>query len=145
MSTGLAPSSSEPHHPLCGICLAEVISGSAPTAPLAVNLQANSLSVKCCLPTLLSQVLAVAAALRGSNPEPQSVGTTVVKMLPLGNRGGRPIEKVWAARQSRGGLLPAEGVAASPCVRAWLALSTSLGAWEAGLGALSLSGDQEKG
>ena len=32
-----------PHHPLCGICLAEVISGSAPTAPLAVNLQVNSL------------------------------------------------------------------------------------------------------
>ena len=39
--------------------------------------------------------------------------------------------------------MTAEGGATSPCVRAWLALSTSLGAWEAGLGALSLSGDQE--
>ena len=99
--------------------------------------------MKCYSSTLLSQVLAVAAALRGSNPEPQSLGTAVVKMLSLGNRGGRPIEKVWAAGQSRGGLLPAEEGAASPHVRAWLALSTSLEAWEAGLGALSLSGDQE--
>ena len=32
-----------PHHPLCGICLAEVIGDSAPTATLAVNLQVNSL------------------------------------------------------------------------------------------------------
>ena len=37
----------------------------------------------------------------------------------------------------------AEGGTASPHVRPCLALSTSLGAWEAGLCALSLSGDQE--
>ena len=32
-----------PHHLLCGICLAGVIGGSAPTATLGVDLQANSL------------------------------------------------------------------------------------------------------
>ena len=36
----------------------------------------------------------------------------------------------------------AEGGTASPHVRPCLALSTSLGAWEAGLCVLSLSGDQ---
>ena len=37
----------------------------------------------------------------------------------------------------------AEGDTASPHVRACLAVSTSLGTWEAGLCVLSLSGDQE--
>ena len=99
--------------------------------------------MKCCLPTLLCQVLAVTTALGSLNPEPWDFQTTVVKILPLGNRGVRPREKVSAAGQSRGGLLPAERGAASPCVRPCLALSTSLGAWEAGLCALSPSGDQE--
>ena len=35
-----------------------------------------------------AQVLAVAAALGGSNPEPQSLATIVVKWLPLRNRRG---------------------------------------------------------
>ena len=38
-------------------------------------------------PTLLSHVLAVAAALGGSNPEPQSLATIVVRWLPLRNEG----------------------------------------------------------
>ncbi|KAM9669148.1 uncharacterized protein CXorf49 homolog [Dama dama] len=40
------------------------------------------------------QVLAVAAALGGLNPEPQSLVTIVVKWLPLRNKRGRPREKV---------------------------------------------------
>ena len=39
--------------------------------------------------------------------------------------------------------MPADRGAASPHVRVWLTLSTSLGAWEARLCALSLSGDKE--
>ena len=31
------------HHLLCGICLAEVIGGSAPTATLGIDLQTNRL------------------------------------------------------------------------------------------------------
>ena len=56
--------------------------------------------MKSCSPTLLSQVLAVAAALGGSNPEPQSLGTIVMKWLPLRNKRGRPREKVSAACQA---------------------------------------------
>ena len=53
--------------------------------------------MKCCSHTLLSQVLAVAAALGSSNPEPESLATIVVKWLPLRNKRGRPREKVLAA------------------------------------------------
>ena len=63
--------------------------------------------MKGCLPTLLSQVLAVAAALGGSNPEPQSVATIVVKWLPLSNRRGRLREKVSAACRAEQGRLDA--------------------------------------
>ena len=56
--------------------------------------------MKSCSPTLLSQVLAVAAALGGSNPEPQSLVTIVVKWLPLRNKMCRPREKVSAPCQA---------------------------------------------
>ena len=95
MSTGLAPSSS------VWDLFGRGDQWQCPNSSSGCKLgRLIAFSVKCCSPTLLSQVLAVAAALRGSNPEPQSLGTTVVKMLPLGNRGGRPIEK------RRGEMLP---------------------------------------
>ena len=58
--------------------------------------------MKCCSPTLLSQVLAVAAALGGSNPEPQSLVTIMVKWLSLRNRMGRPREVSAACRAEQG-------------------------------------------
>ena len=65
---------------------------------------------------LVSQGLVITAALQASNPEPHTLlGTTVLDALLLGHRAGGPKEKgAGGAGQSRGTLLPAEGVAASP-------------------------------
>ena len=96
-------------------------------------------------PTLLSQVLAVAAALGGSNPEPQSLVTIVVKWMLLRNKRCRPREKVSAPCQGDEGRPNARQRVVLPHLTldpAW-AFPTSLGTWEAGLCVLSLSGDQE--
>ena len=65
---------------------------------------------------IVSQGLVITAALQVSNPEPHTLlGTTVLDALLLGHRAGGPKEKgAGGAGQSRGTLLPAEGVAASP-------------------------------
>ena len=133
----------EPHHPRFGVCAAGVIGGSAPNSSSGCRLAGEQ-------PFLLSPVRPHCSStcwlwLQLWEGRIQSHGLWGPQWrngCPWGT-GGWPREKVRAAGQNRGGLLPAEGGAASPHVRPRLALSTSLGAWEAGLCVLSLSGDWE--
>ena len=93
-----------PHHPLCGVCLAEVISGIAPQILQIVDLQANS---------LFCEVLFAHIALPGAGCGYRS-GKLEPRTMGFGNHSGEnaaPGEQGEAGPERRFGLLGRAGEA----------------------------------
>ena len=87
--TGCQQGCSWPHH-LCGICLTEVIGGSAPTATLAINVQVNSFFCE-----VLFTHIALPGAACGCSSERLEPRTTV-----FGDRSGENVALGEQGRQA---------------------------------------------